>query len=262
MDFASQADRDYANGAFIPGAEGYVPRWQAQAAAFREAAGARARLGLAYGPGERQRLDLFLPEGLARGLMVFVHGGYWMAFDRSDWSHLAAGALARGWACALPSYRLAPEGRIAAMTGDIRAAVALARVQAAGPVVVAGHSAGGHLAARMACADGAEGVARVVPISPLADLRPLMATTMNEKLQIDAAEATAESPALLPRRAGVEAHVWVGGQERPAFLWQARCLSEEWACPWTVAAGRHHFDVVDDLTLPGSALMEACLGGF
>ena len=261
MTFASQADRDYANGAFIPGAEGYVPRWQAQAAAFREASGKRARLGLAYGPGERQRLDLFLPEGEARGLMVFVHGGYWMAFDRSDWSHLAAGALARGWACALPSYTLAPEGRIAAMTGEIRAAVAFARGQVAGPVVVAGHSAGGHLAARMGCADGAEGVARVVPISPLADLGPLMATTMNEKLHLDAEEAAAESPALLPRRAGVEAHVWVGGQERPAFLWQARCLSEAWACPWTVAAGRHHFDVIDDLALPGSALMEACLGG-
>lgn len=261
MEFASQADRDYANGAFIPGAEGFVPRWQAEAAAFRAALGARARLGLAYGLLARQRMDLFLPEGAAQGVMVFLHGGYWMAFGREEWSHLAAGALARGWACAMPSYTLAPEARIAQMTAEIRAAVAFARGQVAGPVVITGHSAGGHLAARMGCADGAEGVVRVVPISPLADLRPLMATTMNETLRLDAAEAAAESPTLLPRRAGVEAHVWVGGQERPAFVWQARCLSEDWACPWTVAAGRHHFDVIDDLADPGSALMEACLGG-
>src|SRR3546814_5563195 len=46
------------------------------------------------------------------GLAVFVHGGYWMAFDKSSWSHLAAGAVARGWAVALPSYTLCPEARI------------------------------------------------------------------------------------------------------------------------------------------------------
>ena len=62
-------------------------------------------------------------------------------------------------------------------------------------------------------------------------------------------------------RAGVQAHVWVGGQERPAFLWQARTLSEAWNCPWTVEAGRHHFDVIDGLTDPNSALMAACLDG-
>ena len=61
--------------------------------------------------------------------------------------------------------------------------------------------------------------------------------------------------------ADVAAHVWVGGQERPAFLWHARTLSEEWNCPWTVAAGKHHFDVIDGLTDPNSALMAACLDG-
>ena len=43
----------------------------------------------------RERFVLFLPEVMAVGLMVFVHGGYWRAFDKSDWSHLAAGALAK-----------------------------------------------------------------------------------------------------------------------------------------------------------------------
>ena len=47
---------------------------------------------------------------------MFVHGGYWLRFDRDMWSHLAAGAVARGWACAIPSYTLAPEARISAMT--------------------------------------------------------------------------------------------------------------------------------------------------
>ena len=263
QEWRSEADRAYANGAFIAGAEGYPPRWEAAAAGFREAMGARARLGLAYGAGARQRFDLFLPEGEARGLLVFVHGGYWLAFGRETWSHLAGGAVARGWACAMPSYTLAPEARIAGMTDEIARACAVAGEVVPGvPVVVTGHSAGGHLAARMACADQAvPRLRRVVPISPLSDLAPLMATEMQDKLRLDAAECAAESPARLARAAGVEAHVWVGGQERPAFLWQARLLSEEWDCPWTVDPGRHHFDVVESLAEPGSGLVEACLGG-
>lgn len=261
MEFRSQADRDYANGAFIPGADGFVPRWRAAAAAFRAECGARARLDLPYGPGDRQRYDLFLPEGAPRGLLVFVHGGYWLAFGREDFSHLAAGALARGWACAMPSYTLAPEARIGVMVTEVRAAVTAAAAKVPGPVIVTGHSAGGHLAARMAGAGGPERIARVVPISPLADLRPLMATAMNDDLRLDLDEALDESPALHPPRPGIDAHIWVGGQERPAFLWQARVLSEDWACRWTVDPGRHHFDVIDGLSEADSPLLSACLDG-
>lgn len=256
-------DRAYSNGAFIAGAEDFPPRWQADAAAFREGLGGRAELGLAYGAGDRQRFDLFHPEGTARGLLVFVHGGYWMAFGRESWSHLAQGALMRGWACAMPSYTLAPAARIGQITKEIGQAVDAAAARVAGPVVVTGHSAGGHLAARMGClgAPLATRVARVVPISGLAELEPLMATKMNETLRIDTAEAATESPARLALRPGCGAHVWVGAQERPAFLWQARLLSEEWACDWTAEPGRHHFDVIDDLGRAESGLMRACLDG-
>lgn len=259
----AEMDRAYANGAFIAGAEAYPPRWQAEAAAFRAALGARARLDRPYGSGERNRLDLFLPEATPRGVMVFVHGGYWLAFGRETWSHLAAGALARGWACAMPSYTLAPEARITRMTAEIADAIRAVQALVPGPLVVTGHSAGGHLSARMGCRDILlpQSPARVVPISPLADLAPLMQTSMNEKLRLDAAECAAESPARLSLTPGTEAHVWVGGQERPSFLWQARTLSEAWSCPWTVAPGRHHFDVIDDLANPESALMDTLLAG-
>lgn len=253
--------RDYQNSAFIPDGDAYYPRWQAEAAAFRAGITERTTLNIPYGPGARQAFDLFHPEARPKGLLVFVHGGYWLACDRADYSHLAAGALARGWACAMPSYTLAPEGRIAAMTQEVAQAVRAAAARISGPVVVTGHSAGGHLSARMGCADLDLRVARVVPISPLADLAPLMQTDMNTDLHIDTAEAAVESPARLALRPGTKAHVWVGGQERPAFLWHARTLSEEWNCPWTVAAGKHHFDVIDGLTDPVSPLMAACLDG-
>ena len=254
-------DRAYANGPFIPGAETFSPRWTREAADFRAALGGRARTAIPYGPKPRSHLDLFLPEAAPQGLLVFVHGGYWLRFDRDMWSHLAAGAVARGWACAMPSYTLAPDARISAMTQEIARAVDVAASLVAGPVVVTGHSAGGHLSARMGCADVSLSVpvTRVVPISPVADLEPIALTAMSADLRLDAAEIASESPARLSLRPGVEAHVWVGAQERPAFLWQARLLSEAWSCPWTPEAGRHHFDIVEGLTDPSSALMSVCL---
>ena len=256
-------DLAYANSAFIRGGDDYPPRWHRDAAQFRANLGARAQLGLIYSSAERNQFDLFLPETAPpRGLMVFVHGGYWMAFGRETWSHLAAGAVARGWAVALPSYTLAPMARIGQITVEIAAAVMAAAARVPGPLVVAGHSAGGHLAARMACADIAlPNVRRVVPIAPLADLGPLMQTKMNEKLRLSDAEVAAESPANHDLAPNVQAHIWVGSQERPSFLWQARLLSERWTCPWTVSPGRHHFDVIDDLSDPNSALIATCLDG-
>lgn len=254
-------DLAYANRPFIPGAEAYPARWEAEAATFRATIGDRARLAIGYGPGPRNTLDLLLPDAPPKGLFVFIHGGYWMAFDRTFWSHLGAGALARGWACAIPSYTLAPAARISAMTDEIARAIEAAADLVAGPIVVAGHSAGGHLAARMACEGrAAPRLLRVAPISPLSDLEPLLHTGMNADLRLDAGEAASESPARLRPSPGVAVHVWVGAQERPAFLFQARLLSEAWACPWTPEAGKHHFDVIDGLADPGSALMNACLG--
>jgi arylformamidase len=103
-------------------------------------------------------------------------------------------------------------------------------------------------------------VERVVPISPLADLEPIALTAMNADLRLDAPEIASESPARVSLRPGVDAHVWVGAQERPAFLWQARLLSEAWSCPWTPESGKHHFDIVEGLTDPTSALLSVCLG--
>lgn len=257
-------DRAYANADFIPQGADYPARWHADAEAFR--ATAQARLDLPYGRGARHRYDLFLPDGLAKGVVVFIHGGYWLAFGREIWSHLAAGPLAHGWAVAVPSYTLAPDARISQMTQEIGAAITAIAAQVPGPIVLTGHSAGGHLTARMACADAplapdiAARVLRAVPVSPLADLEQIALTVMNAKLRLDAAEVAAESPARLRRRAGQDVLVWVGGQERPAFLWQARLLSENWDCPWQVSAGHHHFDVIAPMTDATSPLTRALIG--
>ncbi len=262
------ADIAYANADFIENAADYPPRWAADAAAFRARLGARALLDQPYRAGSRCQLDLFLPKGTPAGLVVFVHGGYWRMFDKDSWSHLAAGPVARGFAVAVPSYTLAPEARIGQITREIAAAVGFAAGQVAGPVVLTGHSAGGHLVARMNCADvalpGAVAgrLARILPISPLSDLRPLMRTKMNADFRLDEAEARTESPLLGTERRGVATRVWVGAEERPAFLDQARWLAEGWAeAELHIAPGRHHFDVIDDLAGANTPLTNSLLDG-
>lgn len=107
-----ELDDAYANAAHIKGAERFPGLWAAKAEAFRDSLGARAEIGCRYGDTERQTYDLFHPEGTSKGTVLFIHGGYWLKFDRSYWSHLASGCLSRGWSVAMPSYDLCPQVRL------------------------------------------------------------------------------------------------------------------------------------------------------
>jgi acetyl esterase/lipase len=263
----AELDDAYANAAYIPGAADYPPRWERAAAALREGLLEQglADLDQPYGESARQRFDLFHPGGTAKGLMIFVHGGYWLRFDKSVWSHLAAGALTRGWAVAMPSYDLCPQVRIADITRQIAAAVTAAAGMVAGPIALAGHSAGGHLVARMLqpglLGDAvADRLHHVMPISPVSDLHPLLRTSMNAEFKLDAAAARAESPALMTERLAVPVTVWVGADERPVFLDQARWLAEAWGCAHVVDQGKHHFDVIDALADAQSDMIGRLLG--
>lgn len=107
--------------------------------------------------------------------------------------------------------------------------------------------------------DVAQRIHSVVPISPVADLRPLLKTSMNAQLGLDMATARAESPVLM-QPMDIPVTVWVGASERPAFLDQARWLGEAWECPVVEAEGRHHFDVIDALAEPDSKMVQALIG--
>jgi acetyl esterase/lipase len=256
-------DDAYANAAYIEGADAFPDRWAAEAAAYRDATA--AQVDVAYGARARNSYDLILPEGTAKGLLVFVHGGYWLRFDKSYWSHFAQGARDHGWAVAMPSYDLAPNTRISEITKQIGAAITHAAGQVEGAIILAGHSAGGHLVARAACADVlsddvAARITRVVPVSPVSDLRPLMNTSMNVELKVDEAEAAVESPALLTPRDGIDVTVVVGADERPVFLDQAKWLSDAWGCDRIVVGGAHHFDVIDVLADAESDLCRMLFG--
>lgn len=257
-------DDAYANAAYIPNAEGFVETWAQEAEAFRARALAqgRAEMDIPYGSSARQKFDLFAPKQGSQGVLIFVHGGYWLKFDKSYWSHLAKGAVERGWHVALPSYDLCPEVGIHDISRQIARAVQGIADLCAGAIVLAGHSAGGHLVSRMGVGDLLPDalharIAHVMAISPVSDLRPLLKTAMNRSFKMDMAAAEAESPALMPKPS-CKVTVWVGADERPVFLDQARWLSQAWDAPLGVDADKHHFDVIEGLS-DAQSQMTSCL---
>ena len=266
-------DDAYSNGDNIAGGDRWPEAWVAPAKDFRDRLSGlgRAKLGILYGARPRNQVDLFMPKATPRGLVVFVHGGYWMALDNSYWSHLAGGAVEHGYAVAMPSYTLCPDVRIRDIVGEVGAAISKAAELVEGPVMLTGHSAGGHLVSRMVSQTTPLPPAlrarlrHVVSISGVHDLRPLMKTGMNETLRIDEIEALAESPALSRPMDGARVTCWVGGGERAEFLRQNALLANVWTglgatTSAVVEPDRHHFNVIDGLSDPDHPLTRTLLG--
>ena len=258
-------DDAYANAAHIPNSEGFVETWAQEAEVFRAQALALgcAEIDITYGSSVRQKFDLFAPKVASHGVLIFVHGGYWLKFDKSYWSHLAKGALQRDWHVALPSYDLCPEVRISDISRQIARAVQVIAYRCEGAIALAGHSAGGHLVSRMGVGDLLPDavrarIAHVMAISPVSDLRPLLHTAMNRSFQMDMVAAEAESPALMAKPKG-KVTVWVGADERPVFLDQARWLSQAWETPLVVDEDKHHFDVIEGLSDTQSEMISCLL---
>jgi arylformamidase len=213
-----------------------------------------ARAALAGRIDELPGGTLFVRAGEVSPLLVFVHGGYWQALSAEDSLYLAPAVLASGWSFAAVEYTVAPDGDLPRMVRECRAA--LNQLAVVGPftsVVLAGHSAGAHLAAMVSLVAGAPlPVARVVLMSGVFDLRPLVHTTVNDPLGLTTTHAAALSPSLLEVVGRPEVVVAWGDNDTDAFKAQGHVYAAKLrAAGLTVVEeqrqGRHHFDIVDDL---------------
>ncbi len=253
-------EREYNNRAKVPDFPALAEALGRDAATFRSAH-PDSELGVSYGPGARQAMDIFWPAaGRDAPLAIFLHGGYWQSLDRAWFSHLAAGLTARGVGVAMPSYDLCPAVTLAALTEQVCEAAAFLYRRHGGTMTAFGHSAGGHLTAMLMATDWA---ARGLPagligaglsISGLFDLVPLVETTVNDALRLDVAEARRLSPVLMPSP-GLPFHAVVGGAEGPEYERQSRSMAEAWGGTWEVMPGANHFMVYEPLTDADSTMV-------
>ncbi len=196
----SRAARDaaYNNSAAVANSPELNAARAADSAAFRAAH--PRHLDLRYGPRERNTWDLFPAADPQAPCLVFIHGGYWQRNSAAQFANLIAGPYAHGWAGALPGYTLAPDASLTEITAEINAALDWLAAHGqehgiAGPVVLSGWSAGGHLTAM--CLDHPR-VSAGLAISGLFELGPIRDTELNDKLQLGDEEIVALSPLRLP----------------------------------------------------------------
>jgi len=261
-------EAEYNNRARVPDHAIHIAGWHRDAAAYR--ATARCELDVPYGPGDRHRLDLFHPQsGDGRGPIVFfIHGGYWQAFDKSSFSHLARGPNERGLTVAVPSYDLAPQASLGEIVRQIEAAADFIMERIGRPLIATGHSAGGHLAACLMArpiGQSPRPIRAAMPISGLFDLVPLVPTSINRALALSLEEARRLSPIDHPPGAGGRVVAVVGAAESDEFRRQSRDFVARWGAAGTHAdlyevPGAHHFDVISGLAEPGDVLVETLLG--
>ena len=120
-------------------------------------AGVEVRRGIPYGPGERQRLDLYLPAAAAsRPVVVFGYGGGFLSGDRGLYAFAGEAFASLGYPTVVYDYRLHPEVSFPATLEDPALAAAWASRNAPGfggdpdRLILAGHSAGAYAAAMLA----------------------------------------------------------------------------------------------------------------
>ena len=260
-------DDEYNNRARVPEHPAIIDGWRREAEAFRRSVDG-ADIERAYGEAPRNRLDLFRAAGISRGpVIVFIHGGYWRAFDKSYFSHFARGALAHGYDVAIPSYSLCPAASLPAIIEELRFCCLYLWRKLGRRLVVSGHSAGGHLAACMAATAWPEYGAPAdlilagMSISGVFDLRPLLALPVNDDLRLDANVAAQASPLLWPVPRRLPFDLWVGGEETSEFHRQSRTLSVAWTgigleIPVVEVPGANHFSIAGALADPASPMTQ------
>ncbi|MPZ58576.1 MAG: alpha/beta hydrolase fold domain-containing protein [Rhizobiales bacterium] len=265
-------EHEYNTRAWAPGFEAAFARREADAAAYREQAQreGRTELGVRYGTSERQFVDLFAPAQPAEGqpLTAFIHGGFWRAQTPTAYSNLARGLNTHGVTVAMIGYDLCPQVTLSTIIDQIRAGCLFLWHRYGRRMLVIGHSAGGHLTACTVATDwkalAPDAPADLVPagyaISGVFDVEPVVGTSVNADLRLDAAEARRLSPILWPVAPGRILDVVVGGAESPEFLRQSRAIAESWRRSEAqtrdeAVPGANHFTVIEPLADPDSAMV-------
>jgi arylformamidase len=273
---AAWYDAMYNNRALVPEHPAFFARWDQESERAR--AGNACQLDLRYGEGDGETLDVFpAPNGDA-AVLVFVHGGYWRSLDKRGHSFIAPAFTRDGTCVVLPNYALCPEVTMPHITLQVARAVAwtwhnIARFGGdRRRITVAGHSAGGQLAAMMLSCLWSQldaelprdTVRSALSISGLHDLDPIMRTGfLQPTLRLTPQQVAQASPARLPAPRSGTLYAVAGGDESTEFHWQNRVIQDAWGARRVpvceLLPGLNHFTVLDALVEPSHRLHQLAL---
>lgn len=227
-----------------------------------------------FGAGADDRIDIFPAHGASNApAVMFVHGGYWQGGDKRDVSFVAPLLNRAGIAVAINNYALAPGATLDAMVAQTRVALhwlcrhAMRFGIDPNRIHVMGHSAGGHLATMMLTAHGEENgapapVQSAIALSGLFDLAPLVQTSLNRALVLNAASAARLSPARLDRHGHAPVYTLVGEDETAGFFEQQARLAAHWrdVHPLAPVAAKHHYTILDVFREPSNRWLDEIVG--
>lgn len=233
--------RQYNARAEIPDHPQLFKRWQEDSALVRRTHA--GLLDIPFGSAAGERLDFFAAPEPGAPLLVFIHGGWWRSLDKSDFTFIVPGFRQTGCNVALTNYTLAPDASIEEITRQQLRALAWLYRNAGrydfdpNRIVVAGHSAGGHLAAMMMAARwsdfGLDLPANLVKagvlMSGLYDLDPVRyAEFVNDDLKINKTNALRLSPGLMTLPHRIPFITSVGDRESDEFKRQTAFIARQW----------------------------------
>jgi arylformamidase len=256
-------DASYNNAKAVPDSGQIVDGWIKASAEFR--ARNPKHIDVPYGPGERNKWDLFPAKNPKAPCLIFIHGGYWQARNREHFSCLAEGVLARGWSAALPGYTLAPAVSLTQIVAEIRSALDWLATHGgehgiSGPVVLTGWSAGGHLTAMML---DHPRIAAGIAMSGLFELGPIRDTYLNERLKLTDQEIASLSPLRLPS-VNKPLAITYGSAELSPFVYYSReyhayRARANYPGPLIPIPNANHFTSMEELRTPNGILTRAAL---
>jgi arylformamidase len=277
LDDPAWLDAQYNNRARVADSAVLLSKW-AEASALAREGSRRKVLDLRYGDGASETLDVFPTDAPDAPVVIYVHGGYWRALDKSDFSFVAPSFVADGAMVVVPNYALCPAVTIEEIALQMVRAVdwtwrhAAAHGGNPGKIAVVGHSAGAHLAAMLLSCRWkqvgdhlpANPLSGALAISGLYDLEPLRHTPfLQDDLRLTPAQVARLSPAFFPRPKGGKLYAVVGGDESDEFLRHNQLIRDQWG-PTAVpvcetVGGKNHFTVLDSLVDPKGRLHDLAL---
>ncbi len=262
----------------VAGVPDIAMRWQRESARARGAL--PGYLDVPYGSSDAERMDIFRASpgaGACRGTVMFIHGGYWRAFGKSDFSFLATELTRAGVTVAVPDYSLCPQVTVRDIVLQmVQAGAWLYRNASnfgapAGRVHIVGHSAGGHLAAMLLtclwpsyAADlPVRTIRSAMSISGIYDLSAIVdAPSINDDVRLTRTSCDEVSPSLLSPASDAPLHIALGDREIEGFTLQDKLIRKRWGrivqAP-IICKGDNHFTVLERLLEPSSRLFEATL---